>query len=307
MYDLIGDIHGHADELILLLEQLGYDRRRGYYSHPRCQAIFVGDFIDRGPQIRQALEIVRPMVDNKAARAVMGNHEFNALCYHTRLDDGSGEFLRPHTAKNVHQHQQTVLQVPPAELFDYLEWFRTLPLNLELDEGIRIVHACWDADFIKLINSYSRENGRLTDEFLHAASTRGHELCEAVEVVLKGPELQLPKGLSYADKDGHERQHMRTRWFESPRRQTYRSFALTAADGLPDYPLPESLSGEDYKPDDPPVFFGHYWLKADKPSILAPKVACLDYSVAKGGMLVAYRWNGERELSNENFVTVKSR
>jgi hypothetical protein len=32
-------------------------------------------------------------------------------------------------------------------------------------------------------------------------------------------------------------------------------------------------------------------------------VACLDYSVAKGGFLCAYRWNGEQKLRNENFVS----
>lgn len=305
MYDLIGDTHGHADELILLLEQLGYDCQRGYYSHPYRQAIFVGDFIDRGPQIRKLLGVVRPMVDNGAALAVMGNHEFNALCYHTRSSDGSDDFLRPHTAKNVRQHQQTVLQVPSGELLDHLEWFRKLPLMLELD-GVRVVHACWDPRSISLISSHRPEKGRLTDEFLLAASTSGHELYDAVEVVLKGPELQLPEGLSYTDKDGHERHSMRTRWFESPRQQTYRSFALTADDRLPDYRLPESLAEGGYKEAERPVFFGHYWLQADKPSILAPNVACLDYSVAKGGMLVAYQWKGEATLSNQNFVAVQS-
>ena len=37
---------------------------------------------------------------------------------------------------------------------------------------------------------------------------------------------------------------------------------------------------------------------------LADNVACLDFSVAKGGFLCAYRWNGEQKLSNENFVWV---
>jgi hypothetical protein len=32
----------------------------------------------------------------------------------------------------------------------------------------------------------------------------------------------------------------------------------------------------------------------------------MDYSVAKpGGKLVAYRWNGERELSREKFIAVE--
>ncbi len=53
-----------------------------------------------------------------------------------------------------------------------------------------------------------------------------------------------------------------------------------------------------------PVFVGHYWLSADRPEPLAGNVACLDYSVAKDGFLCAYRWQGERTLSNENFVWV---
>jgi hypothetical protein len=34
----------------------------------------------------------------------------------------------------------------------------------------------------------------------------------------------------------------------------------------------------------------------------SPKVACLDYSAAKSGPLVAYRWMGEEEIQSENFV-----
>jgi hypothetical protein len=59
MYDLIGDIHGHADELVKLLKALGYQKVAASYRHPDRKVIFLGDFIDRGPQIRQALEIGR--------------------------------------------------------------------------------------------------------------------------------------------------------------------------------------------------------------------------------------------------------
>ena len=73
MYDLIGDIHGHASELVKLLAALGYSKQKGVYKHPERQAIFLGDFIDRGPQIRETLEIVRPMIDSGCALSVMGN------------------------------------------------------------------------------------------------------------------------------------------------------------------------------------------------------------------------------------------
>ena len=79
MYDLIGDIHGHADELVRLLELLGYEKNQGTYRHTERKVIFLGDFIDRGPEIRQVLETVRPMVEAGHALAVMSNHELNAL------------------------------------------------------------------------------------------------------------------------------------------------------------------------------------------------------------------------------------
>src|ERR1700716_1625633 len=91
MYDLIGDIHGHADEMVQLLEALGYRKRGTTYAHPERKVIFLGDFIDRGPKIREVLEIVRPMIEEGKALAVMGNHELNALAYHTEDRDKPGE------------------------------------------------------------------------------------------------------------------------------------------------------------------------------------------------------------------------
>src|SRR5476651_959511 len=128
MYDLIGDIHGHANELEQLLNALGYEKLRGVYRHPERKVIFLGDFIDRGPKCREVLEIVRPMVEEGNALAVMGNHELNAMAYHTEDPVAKGRFLREHIDKNVHQHRQTVAQLKPRELQSYLEWFRTLPL-----------------------------------------------------------------------------------------------------------------------------------------------------------------------------------
>src|SRR5262249_58643637 len=83
--------HGHADELVQLLRTLGYERAGGVYGHTDRRLIFLGDFIDRGPQIRRVLEIVRPMVEAGHALAVMGNHELNALAYHTEDRDLRGE------------------------------------------------------------------------------------------------------------------------------------------------------------------------------------------------------------------------
>ena len=88
-YDIIGDIHGHADELHALLETLGYRNDTGPHSHPDGRkVIFLGDFIDRGPKIREVLETVRAMVDAGQSLAILGNHEVNAMRFHTIGSDG---------------------------------------------------------------------------------------------------------------------------------------------------------------------------------------------------------------------------
>ena len=61
---------------------------------------------------------------------------------------------------------------------------------------------------------------------------------------------------------------------------------------------------ETYASDAVPVFVGHYWLTGT-PKPLATNVACTDYSVAKGGKLVAYRWDGESNLREENFYWIR--
>ncbi len=94
-YDLIGDIHGHADSLEKLLVTMGYTFKHGVYHHPERKVVFLGDFIDRGPKIKRVLDIAMGMVKSENAIAVMGNHEFNALAFHTFANGRECESLRP--------------------------------------------------------------------------------------------------------------------------------------------------------------------------------------------------------------------
>lgn len=66
-YDIIGDIHGHATKLVALLKKMGYREKAEGWRHPHRTALFVGDFIDRGPHQIETLEIVRSMVNEGAA------------------------------------------------------------------------------------------------------------------------------------------------------------------------------------------------------------------------------------------------
>jgi hypothetical protein len=306
MYDLIGDIHGHAAELRQLLQQLDYAPDvHGVYRHAGGrQVIFVGDFIDRGPAIRETLQVVRGMVDGGAALAVMGNHEYNALAFHT--PDPAGGYLRPHRPHHIAQHQKTMdefaapgLQV---EWQDYLAWFMRLPLFLERP-GLRVVHACWDARYIAQLRQWLPDD-RLTPDFLVRASRPESEEMDAVEITLKGHETDLPGTHHFFDKDGHRRTKMRTAWWRDPAAATYNDYFLEPIEALAGQPVDvAALPNASYYQDETPVFFGHYWLRGE-PRLLTPHAVCLDYSVARGGELVGYRWHGEQTLTPAGLVRV---
>lgn len=297
MYDLIGDIHGHADTLQRLLKALGYERREGVYRHPERQAIFLGDFIDRGPKIGETLAVVRPMVEAGHALSVMGNHELNALAFHTAHPTDPGNHLRPHNEKNARQHAETVRQLSRDEMTAALDWFRTLPLWLDLD-GLRVVHACWDEERMAQIPH------EVSDEFLREACLPEGSLCEAVEAILKGKQICLPPGATFRDKDGHVRSAARAKWYEPAHGQTCSSYAMASEPIDSNAPLPAEVLNEaaPYPADAKPVFVGHYWLSGPQPELLRSNVACVDWSVAKGGFLCCYRWDGEQQLDPAKFV-----
>ena len=129
-YDIIGDIHGQVNKLTTLLDKLGYIKEQGIYQQEGHQAVFVGDFVDRGKQQKQVINIVRPMIDTGKALAVMGNHEFNAICYHSLNTNTKDLYLREHNEKNFEQHEAFLNEYPVghAETNDVINWFKTLPL-----------------------------------------------------------------------------------------------------------------------------------------------------------------------------------
>lgn len=319
-YDIIGDIHGQALMLEALLARLGYRNTAGAWRHPGRTAVFVGDFIDRGPHQLKTLDIVRRMVEEGTARAVLGNHEFNAIAWHTPHPGGNGEYLRPRFHpkwgdKNRHQHERFLAEVEhdARRHGELVAWFMTLPLWLDLP-GVRVVHACWHQPFMDWLKPHLTDANQLRPEMLEPATREPEDeaekdnaapsLFKAVEALTKGIEIPLPEGHSFQDKDGIERKRVRVRWWDTEAEDYPEAAMLDEATRrrLPRAPIPAHAR---IRLDaDKPVFFGHYWLTGD-PAVQAPHAACVDYSAGKGGSLVAYRWDGESRLNDRNFVEVK--
>lgn len=313
-FDIIGDIHGCAVQLAQLLAELEYqiDDVTGAYRHPERQAIFVGDLVDRGDEQLRVLEIVKHMVDAGSAQIVMGNHEFNAICYAIEHPAGSGRYLRPHNEKNFNQHRAFLQQLNNGQQAQYLEWFKTMPLWLDLG-GIRVVHACWHEPSMKYVAEQLGSNRFSSADQFAQASRKGDPRYTAVETILKGPEISLRAHgqPDFKDKDGHVRSEARIRWWNesatSLREIAEMASNFTTEDGLPYGALPDV----EVKPEDRsyvytasvPVFFGHYWRNGPpQPNRdWTDHCACVDFSAVKGGKLTAYRWSGETTIRPENY------
>jgi hypothetical protein len=208
------------------------------------------------------------------------------------------------------QHRASIDQIGtpyPEEWKGWLEWFATLPLFLDLGQ-LRAVHAAWDPEAVKAFQSIKRVDG----ETLRAMADQETRLGRFRNHLLNGVELTLPEGCFFTDKAGFKRKDIRTRWWEPLAGKTYSQVVFPRSDTVPDIFIPTELSGEDltYGKDEPPVFIGHYWLPADaRKQPMALNVACLDYSVAKGGEIVAYNWGdderdvwcGKRILTEDSF------
>ena len=299
--DFIGDIHGHDTQLEELLARLGYVERDGCYRHPERTAVFVGDYIDRGPGIRRVLQIVKGMCDQGQAVALMGNHEYNCLCYHT--PDRKGGYLRPHTEQNERQHSATMEQFAghPEEWAMYFEWMHGLPLWYDTEQ-VKAVHACWHDASIAQVNALIGKCG-FTEELLREAADTSTELYASIEILLKGRELPLPAGVIIVDAEGHPRDKVRIKWWMQPIDTTYGELMVHPEHVVADIFVEEghAILDDPYSEEAAPVFFGHYWL-TDAPAVYRSNVCCLDYSVARGGKLVAYRFHGETALRNQNLI-----
>lgn len=142
-FDIIGDVHGCADELEALLDDLGY--RVCYHEgdagrtctvtppHGR-KAVFVGDLVDRGPRIPDVLRLVMSMVAAGTGLCAIGNH-----------DDKLLRWLRGADVKVSHGLEASIEQLerePPAFRARAERFLSQLPDHYWLDDGrLCVAHA----------------------------------------------------------------------------------------------------------------------------------------------------------------------
>ena len=133
-FDIVGDVHGCYDELVLLLGKLGYEvaDEGSVPTHPEGRkAVFLGDLVDRGPNVPGVLRVAMGMVEAGSALCVPGNHEKKLV----RALRGRDVQVTHGLAESLDQ-----LEGEPAEFREQaLEFLDGLVSHAVLDDGRLVV------------------------------------------------------------------------------------------------------------------------------------------------------------------------
>ncbi|MTD30445.1 metallophosphoesterase [Planomicrobium sp. YIM 101495] len=137
-YDIIGDIHGCYDELIQLIEKLGYRADGTVYRHPEGrQLAFVGDATDRGPASLAVLRLLFNLQDAGSLFYSPGNH-CSKLYRYLR---GNGVQLTHGLETTVNEFHQLSTEEQIAFRKRYKQFYESLPPYLELEPNLIVAHA----------------------------------------------------------------------------------------------------------------------------------------------------------------------
>lgn len=144
-YDIIGDIHGCYDELMELLEKLGYIYENGIHTHPEGRLpAFVGDAMDRGPYSLKVLELLFTRQDKGSLLYSPGNH-CNKLY----------RFMKGNSVQLAHGLEITIAEwqsLPKKEQQKfrkrYIRFYEDLPQYLQLRDDLIVAHAGLKQDMI---------------------------------------------------------------------------------------------------------------------------------------------------------------
>jgi protein phosphatase len=172
-FDIIGDVHGCCDELEALLQQLGYAATllgeedpvwgKKAYVHPEGRkAIFVGDLVDRGPRILDAVRLVRNMVRAGSALCVPGNHDMK-LMRKLRGKDVQITHGLANSLAEIDALPDGIREPFRKELADFLD---SLVSHYVLDDGkLAVAHAGMKAEM------QGRGSGKVRDFALYGETT----------------------------------------------------------------------------------------------------------------------------------------
>lgn len=278
--DIVGDIHGEIGALADLMKRLGYTPEG---EHPEGRRlVFLGDFVDRGPDSAGVMEWVMAMTARGVASAVLGNHELNLL-NDKKADHNAWYF-------GSEQPELAKLKIDEPRRLKLESFMKSLPVAMER-EDLRVVHAAWHGPSINLI----REEADAVSAFKRYRATIDSDLMNA------GTEDELDRELA------HQNRNPVKLLTSGPERKAAQAFNANGKRRA----VERATWWDDYR-EDVFVVFGHYWRNAPAdfqkgPDLFAAyephhilgagQAISIDYSVGArshtelgGTRLAALRW-----------------
>ena len=181
---VIGDIHGRADLLDRLLPRLAADRAaRGSQD---AATVFVGDYIDRGPDSAGVLARCVALDEDPSVTCLLGNHEAMCLDFLTGTGGepaaigwlrnggramlesyGAAQPIRIDGAEPIAEMRAAALARIPGKIVD---WLKARPL-LWTSGDVAVCHATPDP-LIPLAELTPRDSGLGPPETRHARAQR---------------------------------------------------------------------------------------------------------------------------------------
>lgn len=301
VYYIIGDIHGQYDRLLRRLKSIGLVFTGNDITFTNGKLIFLGDLVDRGPDSRKVVELVKKLHEAGVAEVILGNHEFNFIGYLTKRDKKS--FLRRHTRKNTRQHRTTIKSYKghSHQLNEHLAWFRTLPVYFENDH-VRAVHACWDKQWIEWLKQ-KHPAGFMDEKFFRNSYESNKKSFWCIERLLKGPELNLLGGEKVIDSDGNQRSGIRYKWWQKNEGKSLKEVSTKWSSGWKNQAFSFDMVQKDlaYAKKEKPLFIGHYNF-THQPEFNNKNFACLDCSDKEGNRVLVYRHEAGKKLSEKHLI-----
>jgi hypothetical protein len=163
---VVGDVHGHLDELLAALADAGLIDDEANWSGGEDHLWFLGDFVDRGPDGIGVIDLVMRLSEEAAdaggqVQALLGNHEILLLGMHRFGETEVPSDFGPRSFARSWEMNGGQLTDQEAVTDEHIEWLTTRPA-VELVGDHLLMHSdtleylVWGAD-IEEINENIQE------------------------------------------------------------------------------------------------------------------------------------------------------
>lgn len=126
---IIGDVHGCYEELLELMEMIGF-------HHSKMRLIFAGDYGDRGPNSLECVRYIRNLCEKGEAEAIMGNHDRKHFRYRAH------EIAKALSGKENPMNAMSPIDLEFQRSLSEADiaWLRQLPLKIHIKNNWWVIH-----------------------------------------------------------------------------------------------------------------------------------------------------------------------